>query len=128
MGLDIRCGPPGVPVAAGPASRTLASSYSMRIEGFWAHYGSIVMRRISGFAAATAGEALDRAGRTSLIDIIIANLDLTGEDDGLAVITKRVYCGLQRSRGVTDDSDVHRIGKPALVADVFSAEKSCQPR
>lgn len=41
------------------------------------------------FAAANADEALDRARMaTSHIDIIITNLELTRDDDGLAVIDK----------------------------------------
>jgi len=71
------------PWRSGRRPARVASSYSMRTEGFGRITDQFVMRRISVFAAATADEALARARTaTSLIDIIIANLDLTGEDDG----------------------------------------------
>jgi len=73
------------------------------------------------FAAATADEALARARTaTSLIDIIIANLDLTGEDDGLAVIDKtRLLLGYNVPAVLLTTQTSIEIGKPGLVADVF---------
>src|SRR6267154_2030535 len=113
---------PGVPVAAGPASRTRrvllldedrGGLSALRIYLLCAGY------RV--FAAATADEALDRARTaTSLIDIIIANLDLTGEDDGLAVIDKtRLLLGYNVPAVLLTTQTSIEIGKPALVADVF---------
>jgi len=60
------------------------------------------------YAAANADEALDRARMaTSLIDLIIANLDLTGDDDGLTVIEKtRLLLDCNVPAVVCDDSDV----------------------
>jgi CheY-like chemotaxis protein len=71
-------------------------------------------------AAANAGEGLDRARMaTSLIDIIIANLDLTGEDDGLAVIDKaRQLLGYNIPAILLTTQTSMEIGKPALLADV----------
>ena len=113
---------PGVPVAVGPASRTrrvlvLAEDRgvlgALRINLLCAGY------RV--FAAATADEALARARTaTSLIDIIIANLDLTGEDDGLAVIDKtRLLLGYNVPAVLLTTQTSIEIGKPGLVADVF---------
>lgn len=75
------------------------------------------------FAAADAGEALDRARMArmarSLIDIIIVNLDLTGDDDGLAVIEKtRLLLGYSVPAVLLATQTSIEIGKPALVADV----------
>jgi DNA-binding response OmpR family regulator len=72
------------------------------------------------FAAATAVEALDRARMgTSLIDIIIADLDLTGDDDGLAVIDKtRLLLGYNVPAVLLTTQTSIEIGKLALVADV----------
>src|SRR5437763_9201334 len=79
---------PGVPVAVGPASRTrrvLVLAEDREVLG--ALRINLLCAGYRVFAAATADEALARARTaTSLIDIIIANLDLTGHDDGLAVI------------------------------------------
>ena len=73
------------------------------------------------FAAANADEALDRARMaTSLIDIIITNLDLTGDDDGLAVIDKtRLLLGYNVPAVLLTTQTSIEIGKPALVADVY---------
>ena len=73
------------------------------------------------FAAANADEALERARMaTSLIDIIIGNLDLTGDDDGLAVIHKtRLLLGYNVPAVLLTTQTSIEIGKPALVADVF---------
>jgi CheY-like chemotaxis protein len=73
------------------------------------------------FAAANADEALARARMaTSLIDIIITNLDLTGEDDGLAVIDKtRLLLGYNVPAVLLTTQTSIETGKPGLVADVF---------
>jgi len=72
------------------------------------------------YAAANADEALDRARMaTSLIDLIIANLDLTGDDDGLAVIEKTrllLDCNVPAVLLTTQTSV--EIGKPELLVDV----------
>jgi two-component system, sensor histidine kinase len=73
------------------------------------------------FVAADAGEALERARTaTSLIDIIIANLDLTGDDDGLAVIEKtRLLLGYNAPAVLLTTQTSVEIGKPGLVTDIF---------
>jgi hypothetical protein len=56
---------------------------------------------------------------TSLIDIIIANLDLTGDDDGLAVIDKtRLLLGYNVPAVLLTTQTFIGIGKAALVNDV----------
>jgi DNA-binding response OmpR family regulator len=75
------------------------------------------------FAATNADEALDRAWMarmaTSLIDIIIVNSDLTGEDDGLAVIDKtRLLLGYNVPAVLLTTQTSIEIGKAALVTDV----------
>jgi CheY-like chemotaxis protein len=112
----------GVPVAVGPASRTrrvLLLDEDRGVLGALRIYLLCAGYRV--FAAATANEALDRARTaTSLIDIIIANLDLTGEDDGLAVIDKtRLLLGYNVPAVLLTTQTSIEIGKPALVADVF---------
>src|SRR5882762_1251457 len=113
---------PGVPVAVGPASRT------RRVLVLDEDRGVLTALRINllcagyrVFAAATADEALARARTaTSLIDIIIVNLDLTGEDDGLAVIDKtRLLLGYNVPAVLLTTQTSIEIGKPGLVADVF---------
>jgi CheY-like chemotaxis protein len=111
-----------VPVAVGPASRARrvllihedrAVLGALRINLFCAGYRVL--------AAANPGEALERARMaTSLIDIIIANLDLTGDDDGLAVIDKtRLLLGYNVPAVLLTTQTPVGIGKPALLADVF---------
>ena len=111
-----------VPVAVGPASRARrvllihedrAVLGALRIYLFCAGY------RV--FAAANPDEALERARMaTSLIDIIIANLDLTGDDDGLAVIDKtRLLLAYEVPAVLLTTQTSVEIGKPALLADVF---------
>jgi CheY-like chemotaxis protein len=113
---------PGVPVAVGPASRTrrvLLLDEDRGVLGALRIYLLCAGYRV--FAAATADEALDRARTaTSLIDIIVANLDLTGEDDGLAVIDKtRLLLGYNVPAVLLTTQTSIEIGMPALVADVF---------
>src|ERR1700676_17838 len=118
-----------VPVAVGPASR------ARRVLLIDEDRGALGALRIyllcAGYrvvAAANADEALDRARMarmgTSLIDIIIANLDLTGDDDGLAVIEKaRLLLGYNVPAILLTTQTFIEIGKPALVADVSLLRK-----
>ena len=113
---------PEVPVALGPATRT------RRILLIDEDRGALGALRIyllcagyQVFAAANADEALDRARMaTSLIDIIIANLDLTGDDDGLAVINKtRLLLGYNVPAVLLTTQTSVEVGKPGLFTDVF---------
>jgi CheY-like chemotaxis protein len=113
---------PEVPVAVGPASRTrcvLLVSDDRGVLGALRIYLLCAGYRV--FAAANAREALDRARTaTALIDIIIANLDLTGEDDGLAVIDKaRLLLGYNAPAVLLTTQTSMEIREPARVADVF---------
>ena len=113
---------PEVPVAVGPASRArrvLLIEEDRGVLGALRIYLLCAGYRV--FAAANADAALDRARTaTSLIDIIIANLDLTGDDDGLAVIDKtRQLLGYNVPAVLLTTQMSTEIGKPALVADVF---------
>ena len=113
---------PEVPVAVGPASRArrvLLIDEDRGVLGALRIYLLCAGYRV--FAAANADEALDRARTaTSLIDIIIANLDLTGDDDGLEVIDKtRLLLGYNVPAVLLTTQTSIEIGKPALVADVF---------
>ena len=111
-----------VPVGVGPASRVgrvLLIDEDRGVLGALRIYFLCAGYRV--FAAANADEALDRARRaTSLIDIIITNLDLTGEDDGLAVIDKtRLLLGYNVPAVLLTTQTSLEIGKPGLLADVF---------
>jgi CheY-like chemotaxis protein len=113
---------PEVPVALGPATRThriLLIDEDRVVLGALRIY--LLCAGYQVFAAANADEALDRARMsTSLIDIIIANLDLTGEDDGLTVIDKtRLLLGYNVPAVLLTTQTSIEIGKPALVADVY---------
>src|ERR1700694_5547994 len=113
---------PEVPVAVGPASRArrvLLIEEDRGVLGALRIYLLCAGYRV--FAAANADAALDRARTaTSLIDIIIANLDLTGDDDGLAVIDKtRQLLGYNVPAVLLTTQMSTEIGKTALVADVF---------
>jgi CheY-like chemotaxis protein len=113
---------PEVPVAVGPASRArrvLLIDEDRGVLGALRIYLLCAGYRV--FAAANADAALDRARTaTSLIDIIIANLELTGDDDGLAVIDKtRLLLGYNVPAVLLTTQTSIEIGKPALVADVF---------
>jgi DNA-binding response OmpR family regulator len=60
----------------------------------------------------------------SLIDIVIVDLDLTGDDDGLAVIDKtRLLLGYNVPAVLLMTQASIAIGKPALVADVSLLSK-----
>jgi len=113
---------PEGPVALGPATRThriLLIDEDRGVLGALRIYLLCAGYRV--FAAANAGEALDRARMaTSLIDIIIANSDLTGEDDGLAVIDKtRLFLGYNIPAVLLTTQTSIEIDRPALVAGVY---------
>ena len=113
---------PEEPVAVGPASRTrrvLLLDEDRGVLGALRIYLLCAGYRV--FAAANADAALDRARTaTSLIDIIVANLDLTGDDDGLEVIDKtRQLLGYNVPAVLLTTQMSTEIGKTALVADVF---------
>ncbi len=110
------------PVALGPATRTrriLLIDEDRGVLGALRIY--LLCAGYQAFAAANADEALDRARMaTSLIDIIITNLDLTGEDDGLAVIDKtRLLLGYNVPAVLLTTQTCIEIGKLALVTDVY---------
>ena len=114
-------GPDG-PVALGPATRTrriLLVDEDRGVLGALRIY--LLCAGYQVFAAANADEALDRARMaTSLIDIIITNLDLTADDDGLAVIDKtRLLLGYNVPAVLLTTRTSIEIDKPARVADVF---------
>jgi len=114
--------PPEGPVALGPATRTcriLLIEEDRGILGALRIY--LLCAGYQVFAAADADEALDRARMaTSLIDIIITNLDLTGDDDGLAVIDKtRLLLGYNVPAVLLTTQTSIEIDKPARVADVY---------
>jgi CheY-like chemotaxis protein len=113
---------PEVPVALGPATgprRILLVDEDRGVLGALRIY--LLCAGYQVFAAANADEALDRARMaTSLIDIIIADLDLTGDDDGLAVIDKtRLLLGYNVPAVLLTTQTSIEIGKPGLVTDVF---------
>jgi CheY-like chemotaxis protein len=120
---------PKLPAAVGPASRTrriLVIDEDRGVLGALRIYLLCAGYRVC--AAANADEALDRARMarmaTSLIDIIIANLDLTGDDDGLAVIEKtRLLLGYNVPAILLTTPTTIEIGKPALVDDVSLLRK-----
>ena len=114
--------PPEGPVALGPATRTcriLLIEEDRGVLGALRIY--LLCAGYQVFAAADADEALDRAQMaTSLIDIIITNLDLTGDDDGLAVIDKtRLLLGYNVPAVLLTTQTSIEIDKPARVADVY---------
>jgi DNA-binding response OmpR family regulator len=110
-------------VALGPATRTrriLLIEEDRGVLGALRIY--LLCAGYQVFAAANADEALERARMaTSLIDIIITNLDLAGDDDGLAVVDKaRLLFGYNVPAVLLTSQTFIEIGKPGLpVADVF---------
>jgi DNA-binding response OmpR family regulator len=117
---------PESPVAVGAASRAhrvLLIDEDRGVLGALRIYLLCAGYRV--FAAASADEALDRARmRPSLIDIVIVDLDLTGDDDGLAVIDKtRLLLGYNVPAVLLMTQASIAIGKPALVADVSLLSK-----
>ena len=115
---------PQVPVAVGPASRVrrvLLVNEDRGVLGALRIYLLCAGYRV--FAAANADEALDRAWMarmaTSLIDIIIVDFDLTGDDDGLAVIKKtRLLLGYNVPAVLLTTQASTEISEAALVTDV----------
>jgi CheY-like chemotaxis protein len=120
---------PEVPEAVGPASRVrrvLLIDEDREVLGALRIYLLCAGYRV--YAAANADAALERARTarmaTSLIDLIIANLDLTGDDDGLAVIEKaRLLLGYNVPAVLFSTQTSIEIGKPALLADVSLLRK-----
>jgi len=113
---------PEVPVPLGPATRTrriLLIDEDRGVLGALRIY--LLCAGYQVFAAANADEALHQARMaTSLIDIIITNLDLTGDDDGLAVVDKtRLLLGYNAPAVLLTTQTSVEIGKPRLAADVF---------
>jgi CheY-like chemotaxis protein len=120
---------PESPVAFGPASRARCvllidedqgALSALRIYLLCAGY------RV--FAAASPDEALNlvRMARMgpSLIDIIIADLNLTGDDDGIVAVDKtRRLAGYNVPAVLLMDQASIEIGKPALAADVSRLRK-----
>src|SRR5438876_5898320 len=112
--------PPEGPVALGPATRTcriLLIEEDRGVLGALRIY--LLCAGYQVFAAADADEAADRARMaTSLIDIIITNLDLTGDDDGLAVIDKtRLLLGYNVPAVLLTTQTSIEIDTPARYAD-----------
>src|ERR1700730_2755944 len=115
---------PQVPVAVGAASRVrriLLINEDRGVLGALRIYLLCAGYRV--FAAANADEALDRGWMarmaTSLIDIIIVDFDLTGDDDGLAVIKKtRLLLGYNVPAVLLTTQASIEIGEAALVTDV----------
>ena len=116
---------PQVPVAVGAASRVrrvLLINEDRGVLGALRIYLLCAGYRV--FAAANADEALDRAWMaqmaTSDIDIIIVDFDLTGNDDGLAVIKKaRLLLGYNVPAVLLTTQTSIEIGESAPVGDVF---------
>jgi ActR/RegA family two-component response regulator len=115
---------PQVPVAVGAASRVrgvLLINEDRGVLGALRIYLLCAGYRV--LAAANAAEALDRGWMarmvTSLIDIIIVDFDLTGDDDGLAVIKKtRLLLGYNVPAVLLTTEASIEIGEAALVTDV----------
>jgi CheY-like chemotaxis protein len=119
-----------VPLAVGSASRArrvLLIDEDRRVLGALRIYLLCAGYRVS--AAADADEAFDRARTaSSLIDIIIANLDFTGDDDGLAVIEKtRLLLGYNVPAVLLTTQTSMEIANPALVVDVFLLRNPVNP-
>jgi CheY-like chemotaxis protein len=120
---------PALPVVVGPASRArrvLLIDEDQGALGALRIYLLCAGYRV--FAAASADEALElvRMARLgpSLIDIVIADLDLTGDDDGIAAIDKtRRFAGYNVPAVLLLDQASIEIGKPALAADVSRLRK-----
>jgi ActR/RegA family two-component response regulator len=115
---------PQVPVAIGAASRArriLLINEDRGVLGALRIYLLCAGYRV--LAAANADEALDRGWMarmaTSLIDIIIVDFDLTGDDDGLAVIKKtRLLLGYNVPAVLLTTQASIEIGEAARVTDV----------
>ena len=123
-------GPPEVPMAVGPASRARCV---LLVEEDRGALGALRIYRLCAgyrvFAAANADEALERARMaTSVIDIVIANCDLTGDDDGLAVIDKtRLLLGYKVPAVLLATQMFIETGGPALAAEIFLMRTPVNP-
>ena len=112
------------PVAVGAASRVrriLLINEDRGVLGALRIYLLCAGYRV--FAAANADEAFDQSWMarmaTSLIDIIIVDFNLTGDDDGLAVIQKtRLLLGYNVPAVLLTTQASIEIGDAALVTDV----------
>jgi CheY-like chemotaxis protein len=115
---------PQVPVAVGAASRVrrvLLVNEDRGVLGALRIYLLCAGYRV--FAAANAEEALDRGWMarmaTSFIDIIIVDDDLSGDDDGLAVIKKtRLLLGYNVPAVLLTTQASIEIGEAPLITDV----------
>jgi CheY-like chemotaxis protein len=115
---------PQVPLAVGAASRVrrvLLVNEDRGVLGALRIY--LLCAGYQVLAAANADEALDRAWMaqmaTSLIDIIIVDFELTGDDDGLAVIKKtRLMLGYDVPAVLLTTQASIEIGEAPLVTDV----------
>ncbi|MDP9052006.1 MAG: hypothetical protein M3O31_15000 [Acidobacteriota bacterium] len=122
--MNSAVGRPHVPVAVGPASRVrrvLLINEDGGVLGALRIYLLCAGYRV--FAAANADEALDAGWMariaTSLIDIIIVDFDLSGDDDGLAVIKKtRLLLGYNVPAVLLTTQASMEIGEAARVTDV----------
>jgi ActR/RegA family two-component response regulator len=120
---------PESPVVFGPASR---APCVLLIEADQGALGALRIYLLCAgyrvFTAANADEALNlvRMARMgpSLIDIVIADLNLTGGDDGIAAVDKtRRLAGYNVPAVLLMDQASIEIGKPALAADVSRLRK-----
>jgi ActR/RegA family two-component response regulator len=115
---------PQVPVAVGAASRVrriLLINEDRGVLGALRIYLLCAGYRV--LAAANADEAFDQSWMarmaTSLIDIIIADFNLTGDDDGLAVIKKtRLLLGYNVPAVLLTTQASIEIGEAELITDV----------
>jgi CheY-like chemotaxis protein len=120
---------PESPVVAGPISRAHRVLLVDEDQGaLGALRICLVCAGYRVFAAATAGEAFNLVRMTrmgpSLIDIVIADLDLTGEDDGIGAINKaRRLAGYDVPAVLLMDQASIEIGKPTLAADISPLRK-----
>jgi len=120
---------PESPVVFGPAPR---ASCVLLIDEDQGALGALRIYLLCAgyrvFAAASADEALNlvRMARMgpSLIDLVIADLDLNGDDDGIVAIDKtRRLAGYNVPAVLLVDQASVEIGKPALAADVSRLRK-----
>jgi CheY-like chemotaxis protein len=119
---------PESPVVFGPASRApcvLLIDEDQEALGVLRIYLLCAGYRV--FAAASADEALDlvRTARIdpSLIDIVIADLNLTGDDDDVAIDKTRRLAGYNVPAVLVMDQASLEIGKPALATNVSRLRK-----
>jgi DNA-binding response OmpR family regulator len=119
---------PESPVVFGPASRApcvLLIDEDQGALGALRIYLLCAGYRV--FAAGSADEALDLVRTAqlgpSLIDIVIADLNFTGDDDDVAIDKMRRLAGYNVPAVLLIDQASIEIGKPALAADVSRLRK-----